>query len=1282
MEIREAGQGSLQEIQRAQPLREVELEPVHTESAPSIQLPPDAPDDLRYQVQVHDQLKRLNDDSLVPLPEPDLVAPAPASDPGPEPNPPETRAAIAEERLQAIIEAENGADLLLEELKSQGLDDEEIAEFLQQLLPDHTPDTGDALLGGLRALGLDDDEMARIALLPAEEQSESLFQSMLDRGLAPEEALEALAQLPRPQEPPGVEGELAKLGLSAEELGAVLEAPEAERAQLLGQLLEEKGLTEADLERLLVGEVEPPGPEQERAAAFVEALQERGLQADEIAELLGENRLDDLVQRLKDGGASDTDVEALFGALLGPEAVAPGQLSAEEAARIGSGLTGKVPQTFWQERAVDTVVQRSVEQGKLIPEQQQSHREVVERVFDAHRQADDSGQKAELPPAVLAALARDSGLSLEKLDPQQLLQATRFINEAGSLSEQQARSAKVLDNLKVLESGKLPQLELNDVKGILWDMARVGGHSLDNLKSKPGDLQEAYEKVAAGFNSGPGDYKVKIGKHDVKFSVSEDNGYVEGSGTTKGPGFWGTVGPILKTAVSVGAIGASFLIPGATGAAVALVLRGASAAISAVDAVRSGSVLGAVGAIAQGVGVGLGGVAGAIGNKALESASKTANLIAKGTQGINAVRSGSLTGLASGILSLAGTAVDGLKLGGVQSGALTQVSNTSSQVSKNLQVAGAVEGIISSSRQLGSAEAALRAAQANGDPAAIAAAEARLESARKSRTTSLLNGVSAGLNFAGERAGSKDLKTAGKIAGVGTKLVGGKWVGAATSGLGVVANFGDSASLKEIANLAQAGSNFAAAMQAEQKAQKSVKQAEEALKLAQKSGQPAAIQAAQASLDKARQGRDAAALDRFFSGEQAAEVGLAGAQGRQQREELRQATAPQVKAALQSAQELTELKDHPRAQGAFRELIDQGAREVVEAGDRLARAINSGDGKKIAEAQAHLEAVTEKSQQRLALFSQVFQPVETIPSELLGRLDLKDPELIPLVTSSISFGSEAPGSREVVTSRFLPLSLAGQGASAGSGSSGSFGGGPTGSSTNSRGGLTAADGANLFSKTLGLVGNLEDAAEAFDKLDANERSAVIARTRKLVENLPAQHQARKLLNNLEAANLGGHAGGAAHFAALASVLLKGDALSADNAVDTAITVAGAGFEAAGRLASPSTPTSLLQAANQQNAQRALSVVRGAAAKTAGGAVGILGGAWDGYQSYKAFEAGDQGTGWGKALQSVGGIAAGGAAIALAAGAATAAAPVVLVVGGALVLGGVAVELIWGKKKTP
>lgn len=1199
------------------------------------------------------------------------------------------------------------AQRLTDLLQQQGLSDEQIQQTFQRLNP---PDNAQNLLDQMRQSGLSDDDVRALLQLPEDARGAAIFDALVQGGMSPDQAAETLGQNLPPQ-PPGAEEGFVELlkshGVSQQELTALFEGPEEGRAERLEQLLSEKGLTPDQLDGLL----QPPGEisaqDMERAQAFVNQLEQKGISASEIGPLLSDPEA--FTQRLKDSGMTEDDIARLM-AELQPPVDGPAALTQEEADRIGKGLQGRPPQTFWVDRAINTLNERGQQQGILSEEARKTNQSVTEKLFSPHLEVDPNAPRTEVPPAILAASARDAGLSLEKLDPNQLLSATRFINEGGSLQEQRERMTRVLDNLTILNAGKLPQLEVNDVKGILWDMARVGGHSIDNIARNPSDLQRAFEDVAQGFNAGAGDYKVKIGKHDVKFTVDESQGYVEGSGSTKGPGFWGTVGPILKTAVTAGAVAASFLIPGAAGATVALVLRGASAAISAVDAVRSGSVLGAVGAIAAGVGVGLGGVAQAAGaaGKGLETAAKTANLVARGSQGIQAIQSGSIAGLAGGILNLVGSGTQALGLGGVSGTALDKLASVSQKAGNNLMYVGAVEGVISSSRQVGTAQAALEAARASGDPQAIEAAQQQLDEARRSRTSSLLGGIAVGLSAAGERLHNQQLQIAARGANLGKDLATGNFAGIGSAVLGIAATRTDSVTMREFSQLADAGSNFAASVLAERKANESVRSAEAELFRARNSGNPEAIAAAEASLDKARQGASSAALDAFFSGDRLADTAGQVDSRREFRGQMRQQLAPDLDSARAAVAKLEELRENPRAQGGLAALLEQGVAGVAAAGQELAEAINSGDPARVAAAQQHLREARLQADQRANLLAQVMRPIDTVSAEIGNKLELRELPPLPLIPSPLGDRltmSDTPGqpSSPTLPGATRPGAPRPQGTPPGGSAPGGSAPLPPGLSAEQVQAIQNDSEASGFFKN--FFKELNKSGSAADKLakttealrkegQALSGSNILTRARDLLNQSPGDSGLRKLVGELEDLQSRGKLGLVGAGLGAVAMAAKGDPVSLSG-LGSSLSILGKSQDVAKVLSAGKAAEVI---AKSKTASQALQLLNSAAgAKIAGKVVGskVLGPAGDivgavasGRQAVSDIQSGNTGGAVGNSMQSIGGLATGAAgatALLVAAGIITApvSGPVLAAIalgGTVLTVGGIAVDWIWGKPK--
>lgn len=607
-------------------------------------------------------------------------------------------------------------------------------------------------------------------------------------------------------------------------------------------------------------------------------------------------------------------------------------LTEDEANRIGTGWGNqRPPQAVWTEQGVNTLNERSLEQGKLSQQQVDKNSDIARQVFNPDGSIDPNQPAVEVTAADVAALARESGARLDKLDGNQLNAAANYINEGKTLGEQQDRTRKALNNFNTLENG-MPQLTMNDIKGSLWDVARVPGHALDNCKGA--DLQKAYQDVAAAANT-PGTHEVKVGKHKVNFTVDEKND-VSGSSAKK-EGFWSKVGGVLKKVGKIALTVASF-IPGPIGIAA----RIGSAVISAVQAAKKGSVFGVIAGVAGAIAGGAGAIAGKATAGVASTVARVAGGISKAAQGvqsgIDAYRAKNLSGVLSGVAGVASG------VAGAVGSAAGGVANTMNRIADWARGGAAAVNAVDAAKRgdvLGvlasGADAAANVARGTGN-AALGDSIAK--------KTQLLQDA----NVANQAIRNKDA----------LRLVEG--------GSGVAAGVSGNADLSDLRDVARAGGNF---------------------RDAYRNGDMLAINdAAQGLRDSALSARDNIAA-RHAAPLTAADATAAQLDETTQREldDAADAAGEEQLQADQARSQLEELADHPRAQGGFQAIAQNGLKLVDDAQQQLDAAMLAGDPQRIRDATAQLNQARLDAEQRVNTLRNAFAPVSLAGSKIATELD-------------------------------------------------------------------------------------------------------------------------------------------------------------------------------------------------------------------------------------------------------------------------------------------------------
>ena len=432
-----------------------------------------------------------------------------------------------------------------------------------------------------------------------------------------------------------------------------------------------------------------------------------------------------------------------------------------------------------------------------------------------------------------------AGVPLEKVDPNQLVSAAAYVSSATTLADQQEKLRKTLDNFQMLATVGAPRLSRQQMVDQLWAMAKVPGHALQKLSDV--ELQRKYQEVAGALNAGPGASQIKIGSHNLKLEVGEAGQVL--STSCKKPSFFSQAWGVIKKVAPIALTAASFVFTGGTATAL---IRLGQGLLSAVDAIKSGSLLAiaTAGASIMGAGSSLfkggAGIAGRVAN--------VANNTARALQGVSRMRQGDFLGglasigqgIAGGIGSFAGEAQAGLL------GVADRLAYYSTKLSAVGSGVSAFRGFTSANRAVDEARRMLAAARASGDPRQVAAAEQQLKEAESQKRTSIFGAASGAfdaaslwvgdrarwagapaLEFGGSGLASR-LQLAGQGLGVARDVSARDYLGAAVGGLGMGANVdaarhgGASSALTDVARMAEAGLGYHRSQQAISDAEKAV----------------------------------------------------------------------------------------------------------------------------------------------------------------------------------------------------------------------------------------------------------------------------------------------------------------------------------------------------------------------------------------------------------------------------------------------------------------------------
>jgi hypothetical protein len=568
-------------------------------------------------------------------------------------------------------------------------------------------------------------------------------------------------------------------------------------------------------------------------------------------------------------------------------------LGEEDLARIGTGLDPgqPPPQTSWSDHMINTVCERARQQGGVTDEQGARHAELARAALVA---GGGTGPR-ELGAVELAAVVKQAGVDLAKVDPSQLQAASQYVSGTTSLEDQQERLRKTLGTFQALTTIGLPRLTREQLIDELWCVARVPGHALTKLSDA--ELAKKLQEVLATVNAGPGRSETKIGKYNLKLEVGQNGSVVQSS--CKKPGFFSTVWSGIKKVAPIALTALSF-VP--VTAPFALAAQGA---LSLGQAIKAKSLLGIATAAASLAGAGgaiVSKLAGGVGKVAAtaQRVASMANAAGRGLQGVSGLKSGNLLG---GLANIGGALAGGLAaFAGSGATRLGQLADKLNRVSSKMSAVGtgvaSFEGYRKASQAVAAAKQALQVAQASGDARAIAAAQRQLSQAESRKRAALIGGAAGAASaasawsenrslFAGQSKQippaaarqQQNLRLASQVLGVAQGVAGKDLAAAAVSGLSIgatVANAprsGDvprSASalrLNDAANLAQAALGYYQAERGRTATDGAVADAQARLDAARASGSAEAMRQAEADLRRAKADAESALMGGIAAGE-------------------------------------------------------------------------------------------------------------------------------------------------------------------------------------------------------------------------------------------------------------------------------------------------------------------------------------------------------------------------------------------------------------------------------
>lgn len=660
-----------------------------------------------------------------------------------------------------------------------------------------------------------------------------------------------------------------------------------------------------------------------------------------------------------------------------------------ELAELGSGLDPNQipPQIIWDEEMVNHASTEGQRLGGVTQEQVDAHGRLAREVVGAE-------PNAELNAGDLAALIEETGVDPAKVDPNQLVSATRYVNDAANAEERAERLRKTLTSFTVLSTIGAPPIDDTLMKEKLFQEARVPNHAFEKMSSA--EISRVYQEVAADLNGAPGKFEVKVGDHTLKLNIGEHGDVL--SSECKKPGFISRLASVGRAALSIAA-----LIPSPIQPFAAI----GSGVVNAVRAARDGSILGMVGAAASALGAGFA----RFGGSMLDRAAQVARGVSSAARGIQNVQRGGIGNVVSGLAGMVG-GVAGVAGHGLQSMA-DRVQTWADRVAP----VGAAQTYHRASQAVGEAERALSEARAGGDAQTISAAEESLERARRSQRGALYSGLGSVAGAAGTFSSSgsnfnRAMNTAGRTFDAARGVNDRDWISAANSALGAA----DAARgpretfdwLHSASNVAGAGNRYRLALNAERDAGRAVDAAESALSAARRSGNAAAIGAAEEALRDARRGRgDAIAgsyhaqnelggvlgstVDQYRIAQRERETRAAVEAAEEQR--LAELDAEQLRReegaislkndADEAAAELADVLANERATGGFASLAEEAIADIERLKGELDDAVASGDLEIIHRAADALENARVAAHERAAMLNNVLAPPVDAPAPAL-----------------------------------------------------------------------------------------------------------------------------------------------------------------------------------------------------------------------------------------------------------------------------------------------------------
>lgn len=323
------------------------------------------------------------------------------------------------------------------------------------------------------------------------------------------------------------------------------------------------------------------------------------------------------------------------------------------AQQVASHATTAPATLLWTDYSVYLIGHAGQREGALSALQLRQHGELAHLLMSLAPSG--STRALNLAPDGLATLAQAAGIGHRVLDLAQLAAATRYINAAPNLLQQQQLVAQTLTVLQTLDAPKPPQLSVQEMKDQL--RATLGIPEKAFKKMSEAEVRAKYQELMAAMTGPAGSHQFKVGKYKVGFSVDGNGNVTECKVKKKGffgrmfsgiGHFLGKFGKILLTVCSF------IPIPW-----ISIPARIISGVIAVVEGIKNKNILQAVAGAASAVVGGVGAIAGKALTGTAAVVSKVATTVGKAARGlqagIDAVKSKNLMGVVNAGLSVAGS---------------------------------------------------------------------------------------------------------------------------------------------------------------------------------------------------------------------------------------------------------------------------------------------------------------------------------------------------------------------------------------------------------------------------------------------------------------------------------------------------------------------------------------------------------------------------------------------------------------------------------------------------